>query len=1106
MGAATAGAGIGLKVAAEMEQAKIGFTTMLGSAKQADSFIRKLADFAAKTPFDFPTLQKAASRLIAVGTEADRVIPIMTVLGDATAAMGTGAEGVDRAVMALQQMQVKGKVTGEEMLQLAEAGVPAWEALAAQLGVTTGEAQKMVTAGKVSVEDLFTAIETRQGAAFQRMNGMMDQQATTLTGIWSTAVDTVQMKLASTMQPLIPAIKNAMNAAIPVIEGFLGTVEQKFNTLVEQTPNLLSALADQDAQGVAEVLDNILGNTGKHIDTIRTAAEQFFPVWNSIKGTFQNLLDIARDLGPTLGVILGGGLRLTWEIIQLLAPALESITRFLADNEWAAWGLFGAITALTVITKAHAAAMAVQTAGGFLTWIKKVTGYTKVATAVQWAWNLAMRANPIGLVVTALAALVGGLVWAWNNSETFRSIVTGVFNAVATAGQWMWENILKPVWTALSAAWNALVTGIKWLWDTVLEPVFTIIGKVAQALAITLMVVVFGPIMLAWKALTEGIKFAWEHILKPVWDLVATVAQWLWNNILKPVFGWIGAAWTGLLTGIQWAWTNILKPVWDAVSTVCQWLWNNVLKPVFGFIGAAWNALLTGFKWAWDNILKPVWDAVSTAANWLWNTVLKPIFDAIGKAWDGLARGLAWVFDNLIRPIFDAFGRVLDTIKTAFSTAVEWIARVWDGLKNALMTPVQWVIDFVWNNGLRKLWNWINNLWDGEDLKEFKLASGGIIPPTGAGTTGGGGTTRRLATGGVMPGYTPGRDVHHFISPTGGRLALSGGEAVMRPEFTRAMGLHGVNALNAAARSGGVQGVANALAAMNGYHQAHARGGVIELPGWAKAAIAVLPGGNILSEVVDAVNSGDGWGGGLWGDALFGTVKKVGKGIWDKVKSWFDSDGGGGGGFGASRATPNGVGGLGPMAAAARAFVQATWGISNIGGYANRNIAGTGTKSDHALGKAIDIMIPNYKSAASIALGNTIANWFVANPARFGTKYVIWRDRINEGRGWSPYGHPGGGRSDTLQHRDHVHLSVFDDGGILPPGLTLANNKSRKPEGVLTHEQLRWLQAAASGGGGAAPLVGGDLVLRVDRDDDVRDQMESAMFELRRIKRGGGVR
>uniref|UniRef100_UPI0032997464 tape measure protein n=1 Tax=Salmonella enterica TaxID=28901 RepID=UPI0032997464 len=79
--------------------------------------LRKLADFAAKTPFDFPTLQKAASRLIAVGTEADRVIPIMTVLGDATAAMGTGAEGVDRAVMALQQMQVKGKVTGEEMLQ-----------------------------------------------------------------------------------------------------------------------------------------------------------------------------------------------------------------------------------------------------------------------------------------------------------------------------------------------------------------------------------------------------------------------------------------------------------------------------------------------------------------------------------------------------------------------------------------------------------------------------------------------------------------------------------------------------------------------------------------------------------------------------------------------------------------------------------------------------------------------------------------------------------------------------------------------------------------------------------------------------------------------------
>lgn len=69
----------------------------------------------------------------------------------------------------------------------------------------------------------------------------------------------------------------------------------------------------------------------------------------------------------------------------------------------------------------------------------------------------------------------------------------------------------------------------------------------------------------------------------------------------------------------------------------------------------------------------------------------------------------------------------------------------------------------------------------------------------------------RLADGGILPGYTPGRDVHMFMSATGGALALSGGEAVMRPEVPRALGAGWVHGVNAAARSGGVSGVRRAM-------------------------------------------------------------------------------------------------------------------------------------------------------------------------------------------------------------------------------------------------------------------------------------------------------
>ncbi len=73
------------------------------------------------------------------------------------------------------------------------------------------------------------------------------------------------------------------------------------------------------------------------------------------------------------------------------------------------------------------------------------------------------------------------------------------------------------------------------------------------------------------------------------------------------------------------------------------------------------------------------------------------------------------------------------------------------------------------------------------------------------------GGTLLKADGGVLPGYTPGRDVHMFQSPTGGTLGLSGGEAVMRPEWTKAVGPDFVNMMNNAARSGGVGGVKRAL-------------------------------------------------------------------------------------------------------------------------------------------------------------------------------------------------------------------------------------------------------------------------------------------------------
>lgn len=101
--------------------------------------------------------------------------------------------------------------------------------------------------------------------------------------------------------------------------------------------------------------------------------------------------------------------------------------------------------------------------------------------------------------------------------------------------------------------------------------------------------------------------------------------------------------------------------------------------------------------------------------------------------------------------------------------------------------------------------------------------------------------------------------------------------------------------------------------------------------------------------------------------------------------------------------------------------------ISTIYGYAARNVEGTGVVSDHALGKAIDIMLgSDYKSPAKHALGEQIANYWATNLAAVGGHYVIFDKRIftSESGRWRPYVHPSGGHNDTLDHVNHVHLSM----------------------------------------------------------------------------------
>lgn len=165
--------------------------------------------------------------------------------------------------------------------------------------------------------------------------------------------------------------------------------------------------------------------------------------------------------------------------------------------------------------------------------------------------------------------------------------------------------------------------------------------------------------------------------------------------------------------------------------------------------------------------------------------------DFLGEKWewfrDLMIAGWNWIKEN----VFDKVPAVLQVFQDGFQRAVDIVKNIWDGLKRVFANPIGFFIDVVWNKGLVDTWNGIV---DKVPFLGEKLKLNHAKRPEGIAA---------FAQGGVLPGYSPGRDIHEFSSPTGGKILLSGGEAIMRPEWTRAVGgPAAVEQMNRNARSG----------------------------------------------------------------------------------------------------------------------------------------------------------------------------------------------------------------------------------------------------------------------------------------------------------------
>jgi len=207
------GARSAFQFASSVEQASASLTNLLGSSSAANALIAQLKTFATKTPFNFDSLVSSAQQLVAIGISADRVIPTMQSLGDATSALGGGNDLLARMIKNLGQINAAGKVSTRDMNDFATAGLPIWDLMSKKLGITTAQLRDMIgTAG--GGQEVFRRLGGTQGITDligSRFTGAMDAQSKTFKGVLSNFSDAFN-------NAMLPLAARALGGATTVLK------------------------------------------------------------------------------------------------------------------------------------------------------------------------------------------------------------------------------------------------------------------------------------------------------------------------------------------------------------------------------------------------------------------------------------------------------------------------------------------------------------------------------------------------------------------------------------------------------------------------------------------------------------------------------------------------------------------------------------------------------------------------------------------------------------------------------------------------------------------------------------------------------------------------
>ena len=536
-----------------------------------------------------------------------------------------------------------------------------------------------------AIQDLFSAIQN-SGAmellkiAFERISTVVGQVKDSVSKLWDniskgTNTSNIIQTIVGFFNNLGLAVYDVVDFVIKLweslqnsgaLDGFKNAFKNTFSiisSLVSPVIDLVKKLWDKiseagSQQSVIETLDSAFSMVGSTIESV-TGFVKGLVDWFKQGGTG---VDVLKAAFVGLGTILGG-----YAVYQGILKGIA-----LAQQAWGiATGVWSAITS--------------------------------GATAIQMAFNAAIAANPIGIIVIAIMAVVAALVYFFTQTTAGKQIWQDFINWLKNAWQGV-SQFFSGLWDGIVSTFNNVVSSISQIWTNIVDTFNSAVNSIA-AFVVPIFNNIVSGIQIAMNLIWSVIQIVWQAIkvtfelvvggivayikwAAALWGSIITTAMNLIKNVITTVWNAISPFVTTVLNSIK----NVITTVWNAISSVI----SNVMNGIRAFITPIWNSIKSTISTvvnAIKNVITSVFNSVKSSVTSIFNAIK----NTLTSVWNSIKSATLSVVNSIKNTIVNTFNAIKGPVTSVFNAIKNTISSVWNSIKSTITSVVNSIKNTVVN-------------------------------------------------------------------------------------------------------------------------------------------------------------------------------------------------------------------------------------------------------------------------------------------------------------------------------------------------------------------------------------------------------------------------